>query len=85
MKDFPIHTPYIQLNQLLKASRLAESGGQARLFIDDGEVKVNGQIEHRVRAKLYPGTIVEFLGQKVKVVADENAGEEENPGTETSE
>ena len=67
--NFAIHTPYIQLNQLLKASRLAESGGQAKLFIEEGKVKVNGMPESRIRAKLKPGDVVDFAGQKVVILA----------------
>jgi ribosome-associated protein len=56
---------------LLKASRLAESGGQAKLYIEEGRVKVNGQQESRIRAKLKPGDVVDFAGQKVVILAGE--------------
>lgn len=38
-QNFKIDTDYIQLIQLLKACRVAESGAQAKMFVDDGIVK----------------------------------------------
>lgn len=58
-QNFKIDTDYIQLIQLLKACRVAESGAQAKMFVDDGIVKVNGETESRKRAKLHPGDVVE--------------------------
>jgi ribosome-associated protein len=52
----------------LKALNWCESGAQANNVIDDGLVKVNGKVELRKRNKLVKGTIVEFDGNKVKLV-----------------
>jgi len=57
---FAIRGEYIELIQLLKAVNLAESGGQAKAFVEEGLVKLNGQVESRKRAKLRPGDRVEF-------------------------
>lgn len=75
MKTFKIKDEYIQLDQLLKALRLANSGGMAHLMVDDGIVKVNGIIETRRRAKIRPGDIVDVEGVKVKVISDELLGD----------
>jgi ribosome-associated protein len=68
---FYIHTPYIQLNQLLKASGLAETGGQAKMMIEDGLVKVNDQQESRIRAKLKAGDRVEAFSKTVLIQTQE--------------
>jgi ribosome-associated protein len=69
MKTFSIEEEYIQLIQLLKASRLAQSGGEAQQLVVEGLVKVNGMLESRKRAKLRPGDVIEFNGQSIKIVS----------------
>lgn len=69
MNSFAIHTPYIQLNQLLKVLGWVESGSEANEAIDAGEVKVNGAVELRKRNKIYPEFVVEFNGQSVNIIA----------------
>lgn len=59
---------YINLSQLLKAMNLVESGAMAKEVIDEGLVKVDGEIESRYRRKLYDGMIVEFNGEQIQVV-----------------
>lgn len=68
METFEITDDIILLNQLLKANNWCESGAQANAAIDAGLVKVNGKKELRKRNKLTKGTIVEFDGNKVKLV-----------------
>lgn len=59
---------FINLIQLLKAMNLVESGAMAKEVIDEGLVKVDGEIEYRYRRKLYDGMIVTFNGEQIKVV-----------------
>lgn len=66
--DFEIRGETIQLDQLLKASGLCESGGAAKAEIADGQVKVDGQVETRKRAKLRAGQVVEYAGETVRLV-----------------
>ena len=68
MIEHPLKGEFIELNKLLKFSGLVSTGGEAKIFIDEGEVKLNGQVEHRKRAKLKVGDIVEFRGDKIKIV-----------------
>lgn len=70
METFEIQGEIILLNQLLKAINWCESGAQANNAIDDGLVKVNGKVELRKRNKLIKGTVVEFDGNKVKLVSN---------------
>ena len=59
---------YIELIKLLKIMRVSESGGQAKLMVEDGIVFLNGQLESRKRAKLRTGDFVEVLDFKIKIV-----------------
>lgn len=67
METFEVKGDYIQLNQLLKVMGWVLSGSEAHEVIDQGLVKVNGEIEYRRRNKIYPGFEVNFEGQVVKV------------------
>lgn len=68
MQEFELEgREYIQLNDLLKVTGLCNSGGQAKLLIDQGLVSVDGQVETRKRCKIRTGQIVEFSGQQVEV------------------
>jgi len=58
---------YIELIKLLKLLRFAESGGHAKIMVEDGEVKLNGEVEYRKRAKLRPGDVVETSGKKITI------------------
>ena len=67
--EFAVRGEYIQLDQLLKATGLAQSGGEAHTAVEDGQVKVDGKPESRKRAKLRPGQRVSYQGQTVNIVA----------------
>lgn len=62
-----INTPFIELDKLLKREALTASGGEARYLISQGMVLVNGQVESRKRRKLYPGDVVEFNGERLRI------------------
>ena len=59
---------YIELNRLLKLLGLVESGGQANMFITEGQLIVNGKTEYRKRNKLRIGDVVLFMEQEVKII-----------------
>lgn len=59
MTTFKIKGEFIELIQLLKVLGIAETGGHAKIIVDDGLVKLNGEIEYRKRAKLRKGDKVE--------------------------
>lgn len=64
---FELTTEYIMLNQLLKATGLAQTGGHAKILISEGEVLVNGTQEFRLRNKIRKGDQVEVDGAVVLV------------------
>ena len=64
-----INTEFIKLDQLLKWANFTASGVESKMFILNGEVKVNGEVETRRGKKIYDGYIVEFNREKIKVKA----------------
>ena len=69
MEIVEINTEFIKLDQLLKWANFTASGVASKMFILNGEVKVNGEVETRRGKKIYDGYIVEFNGEKIKVKA----------------
>ena len=68
-QHFAIRGEHIQLDQLLKATGLCESGGAAHAAIAEGLVRVDGAVETRKRAKLHAGQVVAFAGEQVELAA----------------
>ena len=66
MDSNPEHQP-LRLDQFLKLVGITGTGGQAKLLIQAGEVKVNGRLETRRRRKLAPGDIVDVGGAQYVV------------------
>jgi ribosome-associated protein len=64
-QEFKITGEYIELIQLLKAIGLAQTGGHAKIIVEEGEVFLNGIQEFRKRAKLKPGDKIEVLGETI--------------------
>lgn len=67
MQTIHLREDYIKLGQALKAAGLVESGVDAKLVIQDGEVRVNGRTETQRGKKLVAGDVVEFGGETVKI------------------
>ncbi len=68
MIEFKLEGDYIPMIQLIKATGLVETGGEAQIVVSDGEVTYNGEVDYRKRLKVKKGDIVEFRGTKIKVV-----------------
>ena len=67
MEIIKLRDDYIKLGQAIKAANLVESGVEAKFVIQDGLVKVNGQVEMQRGKKLVDGDIVEFEGYTIKI------------------
>ena len=67
MEIIHLREDFIKLGQALKAAGLAESGVEAKIVIQDGQVKVNGQVEVQRGKKLVAGDVVEFAGEIIKI------------------
>ena len=66
--NFELTGEYIELIQLLKATRIAQSGAEAKIFVEEGLVMLNGTLESRKRAKVRIGdkVLVEGIAITVK-------------------
>ena len=62
-----IHTPFIKLEALLKFEGLSGTGGEAKERIQQGEVKVNGEVCLQRGKKLVAGDVVELGGVRLTV------------------
>jgi ribosome-associated protein len=58
---------FIKLGQLLKKANMVSSGVEAKMVILDGQVTLNGNVEVQRGKKIYPGDVVTFQGESVKV------------------
>lgn len=67
MQTVKIRDEFIKLGQLLKLAGLVESGVDAKIVIQDGLVKVNGEVDTRRGRKIVSGDVVEYQGNKVQV------------------
>lgn len=70
MIEIAIKTEFIKLDQFMKFAGMVYTGGDAKGFINDGEVKVNGEVCTMRGKKLHENDIVEFNGETFKVVKE---------------
>ena len=70
----PENDPTIDLQDWLKLVGLVLSGGEAKLRVQGGEVRVNGELETRRRRKLRPGDEVELGGERLTVTWEPQDG-----------
>jgi len=70
-KPLLIYTEFIKLEAALKLANAVESGGMAKTVIQEGEVKVNGEVCTMRGKKLYPGDVVTFMGSAFVIAANE--------------
>ena len=68
MLEFKLEGDFIHLIQLLKATDLVSSGGEAKMVVLDGLVKYNGTTDYRKRLKVKKGDIVTFNQQSIKII-----------------
>lgn len=57
----------IKLDQFLKVNGVVQTGGEAKLLIQDGQVRVNGSVETRRGRKLMQGDRVSVMGETFRV------------------
>ena len=69
MQNLKIKDEFIKLGQALKLADLVDSGVEAKMVIQDGQVLVNGETEYQRGKKLYDGDMIEFDGSQVKIVS----------------
>jgi ribosome-associated protein len=67
-REIPIREQTIRLGQLLKLAGLADSGAEARTLVQEGAVRVDGEVETRRGRQLRRGAVVEVGREAVRVV-----------------
>mgnify|MGYP000361784819 CR=1 FL=1 len=67
MEVIKLRDEYIKLGQALKAAGLVETGVDAKYAIEDGLVKVNGEVATQRGKKLHAGDVVSYDGETIKI------------------
>ena len=67
METIKIRDEFIKLGQALKAAGLVESGVEAKIVIQNGEVLVNGRPELQRGKKLTGGEGISYYGQEIRI------------------
>ena len=67
MENIIITTEFIKLQDLLKFANVVSTGGEAKIIIQEGEVKVNGEVCTMRGKKIRPGDVVELDGVQLTV------------------
>lgn len=70
MIDIKINTEFIKLDAFMKYAGMVYTGGDAKGFVQDGSVKVNGEVCTMRGKKLHPGDVVSFNGDDFRVVRE---------------
>lgn len=68
MNEIKVETEIIKLDSFLKWAGAVSLGSEAKMFIQNGEVKVNGAVETQRGKKLRKGDVIEFEGESYKIV-----------------
>ena len=68
MIDFTVKEDFIELIKLLKLEGIADSGAEAKQLVNDLQVKVNGVVEERKRAKLRVNDVVSVSQIQIKII-----------------
>lgn len=74
MKTVDINKEPVELYKILKFEGLVSTGGEAKLFIGDGQVRVNGAVETQRRKKIVDGDVIEFRGEQMRIRLAKPAG-----------
>ena len=70
MEKITINEEFIRLDSLMKYAGMCSSGGRAKYLIQNGEVRLNGEVCTMRGKKIRPGDTVEFNGRTVEVAID---------------
>ena len=62
-----IKDDFIKLGQALKLAGLVDSGLDAKIVIQNGEVKLNGNVELQRGKKVFVGDVINYQGQNITV------------------
>ena len=71
MREVILNKQPVELHKILKFEGLVPSGGVAKLAIESGDVIVNGEVETRKRKKMVAGDVIEFNGEKIRLLVSD--------------
>jgi ribosome-associated protein len=80
--NIAVRDEYITLGQLLKVAGIIGSGGEAKVYLADTVVQVNGEPEQRRGRKLRPGDLIAAPGERPILLSTAGNIDEENEGNE---
>ncbi len=67
MREVEISQEPTELFKILKFENLVASGGEAKMVVAEGMVKVNGEVDTRKRRKIMAGDVVEFGEEELQI------------------
>lgn len=65
MREVTLNSEPVELFKLIKFAGLANSGGEAKMLIEDRLVEVNGEIETRKRKKIVAGDVISMGDESI--------------------
>ena len=68
MKEIIINTDTIKLDAFLKWAAIVNMGSEAKMYVQEGKIRLNGNIETQRGKKLIKGDIIEFKGESYKII-----------------
>lgn len=71
MKDVEVNKVPVELYKILKFEGLVGSGAEAKAVVAEGQVLLNGVVETQKRKKIMPNDVIEFGGEKLRIVLGE--------------
>ena len=70
LSKFTIKGEYITLAQFLKEESVISSGGQAKWYLKENPVKLNGEVEDRRGKKIHPGDVLNLAGEEYEFISE---------------
>ena len=80
--EIEVRGDHITLGQLLKVGGLIDSGGEARAYLDESPVRVNGTSENRRGRKLVPGDRIQLKSVEIRLRSAGRTRPEREPGND---
>lgn len=65
--QFELKEQYIELNKLLKFTGICDTGGEAKMSIEQGLVRYNNQVETQKRKKVRKGDTIQFQQYQIEI------------------
>jgi len=77
--EVELNSQPVELCKLLKIANLVGGGGEAKIVISEGYVLLNGEVEYQKRKKVYHEDVVEFNGEVIQLIINDDLTEQPEP------